>query len=193
MPVAVLGQTNVLSIYDSKRACPLRPAYPEAAIRNQVTGRSLTRVLVDRYGNVTSAYALRPSGAGPLNKWLDSAAIDAARMCHFPRIPAAQPDEVRRGVVQYVWSIDGAVQQDSYIIDPLESLEKWAESGNAIAAYWLYLRSDPVPEAPAPPEAMHWLAFAASHGMENAQKELERLRILGEDTSAADAEIPKAP
>jgi hypothetical protein len=143
----------------------------------------LVRVAVDSDGHVVEAHLLRPSGVMPFNKHLDNAAVQAARECRYPPSVSGRSDEARQGVVQYDWQIDGLVDSDPYSVGPLEGLKAQANNGDASAAYWLYLRSDPLPDAPASADAMHWLSFAAEHGVQKAQQELERLHLVGEDTT----------
>jgi TonB family protein len=189
-PLVALAQSASFTIADSARACPGNLPYPPAAQRNLATGRSLVRVVVDSDGHVVDAHLLRPSGVAQFNKQLDSSAIQGARECHFPASTGARSGEMRRGVVQYEWRIDGLVDDNPYSVDPIESLKERATNGDASAGYWIYLRSDPLPNAPASADALHWLSFAAEHGMQKAQQELERLRLVGEQAAADEVTKP---
>ncbi len=195
LPLAAAAQSTLLTIADSARACPARPAYPASALRSQAMGRSLVRVMIDDNGDVASAYLVRPSGVTPFHAALDNASVGAARQCHYPRAAGGGSALERRGVVEYDWRIDGVVESNAYATDPLESLKAWAVDGNAEAAYWLYLRADPPTwaAAPASAEALHWLRFAAGHGMEKAQQEVERLGLVGENVGSDDEARHETP
>lgn len=182
-PAFASTQSGYFTIEDSARACPVNLPYPPAALRNLVTGRSLVRISVANDGHVVNAYLLRPSGVMRFNGQLDDSAVQAARECRFPNSSDVRSEELRRGVVMYEWRIDGLNDPNPYSAGTLESLRDRANDGDADAAYWIYLRSGPLPNAPASTDALHWLSFAAEHGVQQAQKEIERLRAVGEDTS----------
>jgi len=83
-----------------------RPAYPAAALRQQVSGITRIRFRVDAAGRVQQSELLRPSGVDPAHRALDRAAIDALSHCAFkPGIDEQGLPVGGDAVVDYVWNL----------------------------------------------------------------------------------------
>jgi TonB family protein len=158
-------------------SCASPPTYPPGALRTETTGISVLHVLLAPDGTLLDVRLLRPSGTTRENSLLDDAAVEAARKCHYVLSGTTSTADRVWAVVSFAWKLEGD-EGNPFSTGPLSALRDRATQGDATSAFWVYLRSGF--DDAATKDALHWLQFAAEHGMVRAQFELGRLYNLGD-------------